>query len=226
MNRSRNFQRLVLLGLAFSLAAVLFAQGPSDKKLLVNGKNTGVTVLQADGRFYVDVETLARITRGTVTVEPTQVVLTIPRANSDVSSSSPQTEDELSKEFVSAAIVALAEMREWKGALATMITYGLAVDGLWAQTYREQAETSLTQASLAVSTNGDRSALQLLSNEFGHLAKWESSVLEDRRTLNGAETVYANGLQDDPELAKISSCGRFLSKMLISRTFADNSTCE
>jgi hypothetical protein len=224
MNRRRNLQILVLLGFAFSFVAVLFAQGLSDKKLLVNGKNTGVTVLQADGRFYVDVETLARITRGTVTVEPTQVILTIPRANSDVSS--PQSSDELSKEFVSAAVVALAEMKEWKGALATMITYGLAIDGSWAQTYREQAETSLTQASAAASTNGDRSALQLLSNEFAHLAKWESDVLADRKALNGAETVSANGLQDDPALAKISNCGRFLNKMLVSRTFADNSSCE
>ena len=224
MNRSRNFQRLVLLGLAFSLAVVLLAQGPSDKKLLVNGKNTGVTVLQADGRLYVDVETLARITRGTVSVEPTQVVLTIPRASADVPSL--QTTDQLSKEFVDASIVALAEMKEWKGALATMITYGFSVDGLWAQTYREQAETSLSQAAVEASTNADRSALQLLSNEFAHLSQWESDVLADRKALNSAKTLDPNALQEDPELAKISSCGRFLNKMLVSRTFADNPSCD
>ena len=224
MNRGRNFQRLVLLGLAFSLAAVLFAQGPSDKKLLVNGKNTGVTVLQADGRFYVDVDTLARITRGTVTVEPTQVVLTIPRASADAPS--PQTTDQLSKEFVDASIVALAEMREWKGALATMVTYGFSVDGLWAQTYREQAETSLAQAAVEASTNADRSALQLLNNEFAHLSQWETDVLADRKALNSAKTLDPNALQDDPELAKISGCGRFLNKMLVSRAFADNPSCD
>ncbi len=224
MNTRRNLQRLVLLGLAFSLAAVLFAQGPSDKKLLINGKNTGVTVLQAEGRFYVDIETLAQLTSGTVTVEPTQIVLTIPRANSDASS--PQTADVLSKEFVSAAIVALADMREWKGALRTMVTYGFAVDGSWAQTYREQAETSLTQAAVEASTNADRSALQLLSNQFDHLAKWENDVFADRKVLNGAETIDPNALQDDPALTKISNCGRFLSNMLVSRTFADNPSCD
>jgi hypothetical protein len=224
MNRRRNLQILVLLGLAFSFVAVLLAQGPSDKRLLVNGKNTGVTLLQADGRFYVDVETLARITRGTVTVEPTQVVLTIPRASADVSS--PQTTDELSKEFVSAAVVALAEMKEWKGALQMMITYGFAIDGSGAQIYREQAETSLTQAMVAASTNADRSALQLLSNEFAHLAKWESDVIADREALNSAKTLDPNALQDDPALTKISSCGRFLNNMLVSRTFADNPSCD
>src|SRR4029077_1364113 len=129
MHRRRNLQRLVLLGFVFSFVAVLFAQGPSDKKLLVNGKNTGVTVLQSEGRFYVDIEALARITSGTVTVEPTQILLTMPRATSDPSS--PQTADVLSREFVSAAIVTLADMKEWKGALRTMITYGFTVDGSW-----------------------------------------------------------------------------------------------
>jgi hypothetical protein len=224
MNRRRNLQRLVLLGLAFSFVAVLFAQGPSDKKLLINGKNTGVTVLQAEGRFYVDIDTLARITSGTVTVEPTQIVLTIPRANSGVSS--PQTTDVLSTEFVSAAIVALAEMKEWKGALRTMITYGFGADGSWAQTYRDQAETSLAQATLAASTSADRSALQLLSNQFDHLAKWENDVFADRKVLNGAETIDPNALQDDPALTEISNCGRFLSNMLVSRTFADNPSCD
>ena len=224
MNRSRNLQRVVLLGLAFLFVAALFAQGPSDKKLLVNGENTGGTVLQAEGRFYVDIETLARITSGTVSVEPTQILLTIPTSNSEASS--PETEGVLSKDFVSAAIVALADMKEWKGALRTMITYGLAVDDSWAQTYREQAETSLTQAAVEASTEGDRSALQLLSNQFAHLAKWESDVFADRKALNGAETVDPNGLQDDPALAKITNCGRFLNNMLVGGTFADHSSCD
>jgi len=31
--------------------------------------------------------------------------------------------------FQSAAIAALAEMKEWKGVLGTMVTFGLAADG-------------------------------------------------------------------------------------------------
>src|SRR5260370_16194260 len=158
MNRPRNPQRLVVLGFALLFVAVLIAKGPSDKKLLDNGQNTGETVLQSEGRFYVDIETLARITSGTVTVEPTQIVLTIPEANSDTSS--PETTDALSKEFVSAAIVALADMKEWKGALRTMITYGLAVDHLWAPTNREQAETSLAHTAAEAANHRGPSALR------------------------------------------------------------------
>ena len=223
MNRRRNLQRLALLGFVLSFVAVLFAQGPSDKKLLVNGRNTDVTVLQSEGRFYVDVETLARTMSGTVTVEPNRIVMTIPRVNADASS--PQTTEGLSKEFVSAAIVALTEMREWKAALRTMVNYGLAIDGSWAQTYRDQAEIDMTRATVATSTSADRNALQLLSNQFARLAKWQDHVFENREILNGEETVHPSALQDDPELAKISNCDRFLSNMLVSRTFADNPSC-
>jgi hypothetical protein len=224
MNRHRNLQVVVLLGLILSLAGVLFAQRMPDKKLLVNGKTTDAAILQVDGRSYVDIETLAQITNGLVTFEPSQITLTIPDSTSDATS--PQTTQGLSKDFASAAIAALAEMKEWKGVLGTMVTFGLAVGGTWAQTYHDRVETSLTQATVAASTNSDRNALQLLSNQLANLAKWAGEVVAERQALNGARTLDPNALQNDPALAKISNCGKFLSTMLISGVFADNSSCD
>ena len=224
MNKHIKFLRMVLLGFALALAGVLFAQRTPDKKLVVNGKATSATVLQLDGHSYLDLETLAQITNGSVTFEPNQIVLTIPGSNSDPSSV--QIKQGLSKEFASAAIAALAEMKEWKGVLGTMVTFGLAVDEKWAQGYQERVETSLSQASAAASTDSDRNALQLLSTQFANLAKWESTVVAERHALNGARTVSPNALQIDPVLAKFSSCGKFLSAMLGSGTFADNSSCD
>jgi hypothetical protein len=224
MNRHFNLQRVVVLGFVLSLPGVVFAQRPPEKKLLVNGKTTGVTVLQVDGHSYVDIETLAQITNGSVTVEPNQIVLTIPNSNSDAAS--PQAAQGLSKDFASAAIAALAEMKEWKGALGTMVTFGLAVDGRWAQTYHDRAETSLAQASVAAATNSDHNALRLLSNQFANLAKWASEVVAERQALNGARTVAPNAVQNDPVLSKFSNCSKFLSIMLGSGTFVDNSSCE
>jgi 4-hydroxyphenylpyruvate dioxygenase-like putative hemolysin len=182
------------------------------------------TVLQINGRSYVDVETLVQITSGSVKFEANQIVLTIPVANAD--SASAQSAPGLSKEFASAAIEAVAEMKEWKGALGTMVTYGLAVDGTWAQTYQDRVRTSLGQATVAASTNSDHSALQLLTTQFAHLANWENEFIAERKALNGARTVDPNALQTDPALVKISSCGRFLSTMLVSRVFADNANCD
>jgi hypothetical protein len=36
-----------------------------------------------------------------------------------------------------------------------MVTFGLAVDGSWAQIYHERVQTSLEQATVAASTNSD-----------------------------------------------------------------------
>ena len=132
----------------------------------------------------------------------------------------------LSTGFAGDAVTALAEMKEWKGALGTMVTYGLAVDGTWAHTYHDQVEASIARASVAATSNSDHSALQLLSNQFAHPAKWESDFIAERKVLDGAKTVDPNALQNDPALTKISTCGRFLSTMLVSHIFSDNASCN
>jgi hypothetical protein len=224
MNRYLNFRSTVLLGFVLSLAGVLLAQQMPDKKLIVNGKTTAGAVRQIDGHSYVDIETLAQATNGTVTVEPNRIVLTMPGPNSDATPQQPT--QRLSKDFASAANFAVAEMKEWKGALATMVTFGLAAGGTWAQEYHNRVETSVTQATLAASTESDRNALQLLNNQFATLANWASDIVAERHALNGARTVDPNALQNDRVLVKISDCGRFLNAMLVSGAFIDSPSCH
>jgi hypothetical protein len=229
MNRHLNFQSIALLGFVLSLTGVLLAQQTRDRKLVVNGKTMAGAVRQIDGHSYIDIETLGQITNGTVTFEPNRIVLTIPGSYSPGPSSdatAPQTTQRLSKDFASAANFAVAEMKEWKGALATMVTFGLAAGGGWAQEYHNRVETSVTQASVAATTESDRNALQLLNNEFATLANWASDIVAERQALNGARTVDPNTLQNDRVLAKISDCGRFLNSMLVSGAFMDNSSCH
>ena len=218
------YRRIVTFGFVLFLAGALSAQRSPDKKLLVNGKSTSAVVLQIGGHSYIDIEMLAQITNGSVKFEPNQIVLTIPNSNFDANS--PQATPALSKDFASAAIAALAEMKEWKGVLGTMVTFGLAVDGSWSQIYHERAQTSLEQATVAASTNSDHNALQLLGNQFANLAKWESVVVAERQNHNGARTVAPNSLQNDPVLTKFSNCGKFLTTMLGSGIFADNPSCD
>jgi hypothetical protein len=225
MGKSFVLRRAVLTGIVLLLAGVLLAaQRPADKKLIVNGKTASIAVLQIDGHSYVDIEILAQITNGSVKFGPSQIVLTIPSSAPDVAVA--QDGDRLSKPFASAAIETLAEMKEWRGALGTLVTYGLAVDAKWGQIYRQRVEASLGQASVAASTESDHNALQLLTTQFANLAKWESVVTAERQNLDGSRTVATNSLQNDPVLLKFSSCGRFLSVMLGSGVFSGNSSCE
>jgi hypothetical protein len=224
MKKHTILRKAAFTGIVLLFAGVLSAQHTPDKKLIVNGKNTGTTALQVDGHSYVDIETLAQITNGSVRFEANQIVLTIPGLSSDVATA--PAERELSKAFASAAIATLAEMKEWKGALGTLVTYGLAVDGAWAQIYHQRVETSLEQANVAASTDSDHNALLLLNTQFANLARWEGVVIAERQDHNGARTVAPNSLQNDPVLTKFSSCGKFLSTMLGSGVFADNSNCD
>jgi hypothetical protein len=224
MKRHFSLTRVVLLGVVLSVGGVLYAQRTPDKKLILNGKATSAAILQMDGHSYLDVEALAHITNGSVRIEPNQIVLTIPNTNFDANTAQPTPA--LTKDFASAAIATLAEMKEWRGAMGAMVTFGLAVDGSWAQVYHERVQASLEQATVAASTNSDHNALQLLNTQYANLAKWESMVVAERQNHNGARTVAANSLRDDPVLIKFSSCGRFLSTMLGSGIFADNPNCD
>jgi len=234
MNRNRNLRSAVVFGFVLLLAGVLSAQGTSpaqsapEKVLVVNGKTVEAKVRQIDGRSYVDIEALAQATNGAFTVEPTRIVLTIPAAETGAApaAATAQAAPGLSRDFASAAIAEVAEMREWRGVLRTMVTYGLAVSGAWDQDYRERVDEGLRQTTLAASTDEDRSALQLLRNQSANLTGWANEVMTARQSLNGSKTVDPNALQNDPALAKITNCSRFLNSMLVSGAYSDDGSCH
>jgi hypothetical protein len=132
----------------------------------------------------------------------------------------------LSRDFASAGIAALAEMREMQGAIRAMITYGLAVSDTWTRDGQGRVTIGLQQAQIAATTEDDQHALQLLQNEADKLESWADSVFAARQILDGAKTADSNALQNDPALAKIRSCGQFLSAMLVSGAFADDGSCH
>jgi hypothetical protein len=229
IKRLRNF---LPAGLILFSAGNLLAQGTppqASKTLVVNGKTVGAELKEIDGHSYVDVETLATITNGVVTVEPNRIVLTIPAASTTTPTSATPPAPApagLSRDFASAGVSALADMREWRGAISMMITYGLVVSESWSADYHGRVEADLSQAAVAATTESDQSALPLLRNEFDKLTSWANEVLAARQSLNGAKTVDPNALKDDPSLAKINECGRFLNGMIVSRVYSDNASCH
>jgi hypothetical protein len=222
---------LILFGSVLLFAGILLAQSTPNRALIVNGKSAG-TVVQMGGHAYVDVETVAQFTSGSVTIEPNRVVLTFPapgtasatRAEPAPLPSAPPPG--LSRNFASLAIAELAEMREWRGAIGTILTYGVPVVGSWPQDYHDRVESNLTQVGVAVSTASDQDAMQLLQNEFSNLARWADSVVTTRQSMNATNTIRPDAMQNDTVLAKISNCSRFLNSMLVSGSFADDASCH
>jgi hypothetical protein len=230
MRKRVEIPRIVLFGLILFSAGDVMAQGtpaPASKTLVVNGKTVSAELKEINGHSYVDVETLAQITNGVVTVEPNRIVLTIPAPSStDATSSVPPPAARLSKDFASASVGLLADMREWRGAISTMITFGLVVSDAWSREYHDKVEAGLAEAAVLATTESDQNALPLLRNEFDKLTAWANETLAARQALNGAKTVDPNALKNDPSLAAITNCSRFLNGMIVSGTYSDNAACH
>jgi hypothetical protein len=82
MKKHQNVRLCIRLGFLLALPGSLFAQTISNKTVIVNGKSAEATVLLIDGRSYIDIETVAQLSNGTVFIEPNRVVLTMPASNS------------------------------------------------------------------------------------------------------------------------------------------------
>ena len=232
MGTRRAVSYLLLCGSSLLFAVILFAQNTPEKPLIVNGKEIGNAV-QMDGRSYVDIETLAQATNGSVTIEPNRVVLNLPPAEpggqpgaEENQPQQPAQPQGLSREFARQSIAVLAGMREWRGAVGTILMYNAPVVGGWPQDYRARVRLSLDQLKVSVLTDDDGNAMDLIENNFENISSWADNVVSTRQNLNATNSVRPSALQDDPQLAKITECGRFLSSMLVSGSFSDDPSCH
>jgi len=211
--------------------AILAQANHQSRTLVVNGQAGQADVIKIDGRSYVDLDALARITNGTVRFEASRIVLNLPlSAVSAPTAPPPPTavdDSELSRDFMKAGIEAIAGMREWASPLAYAIQNGYNVTDSWVATYKEQASYSVNLASSAATTGADRNALQLLNNEFQAVLQWSNKLVEARKTMDTAKySVSANALREEPLSQKIITCGRFLASMFGSGSFQDDASCH
>jgi len=235
MKLRTGFRSFIILTAAASFAVCLFAQSASDASLVVNGKNVRGALREIDGRPYADLELLAQALGASIHFESHRISLNMPVApatapppanSARAALSTAQNMQRLSPEFASAAISALAAMRQWQGAVEAVIRFGIPANGTWPKDYRDNAEAGLNQARVAASSGGDQSAVQLLQSEFASLNSWSDSVITERQSLHAARFVDPNALANDSALSKISSCGGFLGSMIVSGVFSEGSACQ
>jgi hypothetical protein len=219
--------------LIISACRMSSAQASSkNKTLVVNGRSGEAVVVLLNGRTYVDLESLARITGGSLAFQGDQVTLALPgssatAATTDSQVNSPAPRTGLSRDFREAAIESLAQMREWASTMAHAIQYGYAITDDWASGYREKAATSLRQASANASTDSDHNALALLTNEFQNVEAWSNKLIEAKKNMSTAKyTMSSDALRNEPLSQKIIACGHFLGAMLGSGDFKDDPSCH
>ena len=198
--------------------------------LVLNGYSGTVPVMQVNGKNYVNVEALARVTSGSMSFNGNQIVLTLPAAGSGGGAAASQQAAPpasqnagFSKEFLTAAIEEMSTVREWHSALASAIANGFPVTGELVAPYQAQAATNLRLMQVAVSTQSDQGAAQLISNAYQKMKQLSDKYVAKRANL---EFVGPNALKNDPLDQSLIACGMSLRSMAGSGQFVDDGTCD
>jgi hypothetical protein len=180
-----------------------------------------------DGRSYVDLESLAHIANGTLGFSGKQITLTLPSSAAGTASTaappSPPANSGFSKAFLRAGIEEMALIREWRSALVNSIDNNYPLQEDWVKSYRGRAASSLGLASVAASTDSDRRAVQLLSNEFENMKALSAKLLAERKMMH---IVSPENLNDDPLNQNILTCARSLASMVVGGQFVDDASCH
>ena len=208
-----------------------------SRTLIVNGQTGQMTVVQINGRSYVDLEALAQIANGLLAFQGNQIILTLPGASNGSAASAfptsvpaaaapptnPPVTPGLSTGFRTAAIEAMSVVREWHSALANAIRNGFPINGGWLAGYRSQAVEALRLTSVAVSTDSDRNAFPLLTNGFNFMDQLSNQYLAARQSLN---YISPDALKNDPLDQKLLNCGHSVASMVASGQFVDDGSCQ
>jgi hypothetical protein len=220
-------QFLVMSGIALS-------QGTNQNQtLIINGQSTQVSVIQVNGRSYVALEALANAVNGSLSSSGNQIALTVnigaapsaPAASSapPAPAPTPPPNPGFSRGFLNAGIEQMATVREWHAALASAIQNGYPLTADMLAPYRAQATTNLRLASVAVSTDSDRSAFQLLNNVFQNMGRLADKYVAARANM---DFISPNALQNDSLNQRLVACGHSLASMAASGQFVDDGSCD
>jgi hypothetical protein len=229
MIRTLKDRPLILVALLMAVMAQAQTQRHREA-LSVQGYPGEATVVQLQGRVFVDVQDLARITKGSLSFEKNRIILMLARGDgSELAGDAGQSG--FSHAFMRAAIEAVASIREWGGTLRSTVQDGLPVGNTMAgnviSVCQGRASDRVALASVAASTDSDYRGLDLLRNEFNSVQAWSDRYVEARNSMSAANlTMSENAFKDDQEAQKMLRCSRFLAQMFASGTFQEDAACH
>ena len=218
----RNQKFIVLIML---LTSTPFLVAQAAKTLSVAGQPGSAKVVQVGGVNYVEVEGLARLTNSSVSFNQNQIVLNPPgsAASAPATAAPAGAPAGFSKQFVTAGIEAMAEVREWRAALKNAIERGYPLAAEWLESYRAQSRQAVKLAEVAASTASDKGAVPFLTNEFNNMGKLTDKYLQMTKSMT---YIDPNSFESDPLNQKIITCGRSLAAMATVNQLIDDGTCH
>jgi hypothetical protein len=221
----RSVRSLAKLAVLLVLPIAATAQSTQQAgTLIIAGQPDRAPLVQINGKSYVDVDSLARITHGTIRFQGNQTILTLPApANTTPSTVEPNKPAQLSEEFLRTEIEELTAIREWRVAIVTAVQTNKPVTENWVGGLRRSADSKLTLAIAAATTDADRSAVELLRNEFTNMQQMSDQFLAMHSKSSYSPT---DSFDNNPLDQKIMSCSHGLASMAATKQFQDEATCH
>jgi hypothetical protein len=229
MNESSRSTTLALAALLLAPVFGLSQSPPQSVIVKVNGSSGDARAVQINGKSYVDIESLARITNGSISFHGNQIVLTLPTSSAGgggataASSATQPAKPEFSKEFLRAGIEEMSVIREWRIAIVNAVQNNQPVMDEWVSGYRRTAEEKLSLASVALNTDSDRKAFPLLQNEFNNMQKLSDKYLALHKS---SSYTSPNSFDNDSLDQQVLSCSKALAAMAASGQFQDDGNCH
>jgi hypothetical protein len=219
MNRSTS--TLIVL-LALPLAAA--SQTPQQAgTLTISGQPDQAPLVRINNKSYVDIESLARITHGSLRFQGSQTILTLSSAANAGAAAQQAKTPQLSAAFLTAEIEALTQIREWRAALSNAILNNYPVTDSWVGKLRRSAESKVQLAIAAASTAPDQQVVVLLHNEYANMQQMSDQYLAMQ---SKASYIAPDSLDKNPLDQKILTCERALINMAATKLFQDEPSCH
>jgi hypothetical protein len=209
--------------LALPMAAA--AQAPQQAgTLTIAGQPDQAALVRINGKSYVDIESLARVTHGSIRFQGGQTILTLPgAANTSAAPAQASRAPEFSGVYLGAEIEALTQIREWHAALANAIQNNYPVTGNWVDPLRRSADAKLQLAVAAATTAPDQQAAELLRNEFTNMQQLSDQFLATHAKVN---YIAPDSIENNPINQKVLDCSHALGTMAATKQLQDEPSCH
>jgi hypothetical protein len=200
------------------------AQTPKKGSTLTIAGHPGeAQLIEINGKSYIEIETLALLTKGTLSFKANQTILTLHASTPEVQAATPQEKPGLSRAFIQAGVEEISVIREWRAAIVNAVQTNTPLAEDWIAARHRLAEKNLALASAAVSSDDDRSAYPLLSAEFNNMQKLSELYLAFR---NQNKFISPENFGNSPLEEQILSCAQGLASMTEKREFQDQAACR
>jgi hypothetical protein len=212
--------------------------GQDARTLSIAGRAGSAQVLEFDGKSYVNLEDLARLTQGTLSFSALHIVLAFPAAAptrtptmaatpaatpATAPAAAPQPENGFSTGFLQAGIEYMSAVREWRITIVNSIENNSPISEHWISGLQGNAAKNLALAATSRSTKDDWDGYESLQALSKNMQKLSDRFLADRRSL---KYIDPKSIANDRLDQQILACAHSLASMAAENQFRHESQCS